>query len=1694
MAQKKFGTFGGVFTPSILTILGVIMYMRLPWIVGQAGLYVTIGVIVVAHILSVTTGLSVSSIATDKKVKAGGTYFIISRSLGLPIGGTLGIALFFGLSLSVSLYLIGFSESFLGFWDIPITKDNIRIAGTIALFAVGTLTFISTSLAMRTQYFIMAAIILSLVTILFGKHDYVPTEPLLNPIENAAPIILLFAIFFPAVTGFEAGVSMSGDLKDPKKSIPVGTIAAIIVGLLVYIGLAFFFAYNVSSDQLINNPNILLEISFFPPLLLAGIWGATISSAIGSILGAPRILQATSQDKITPKIFGKGFGETNEPRNALILTLIIAEAGILIGELNLIARVVSMFFITTYGFLNISSTIEKIASTDFRPSFKIPTWISIVGAITSIILMIELDIVALVGAAIIMGAIFLYLKNKELTLESGDTWEGVWSSILRSGLNRLNRTQTVQRNWRPNIILFSGGLEARPHLIEFGRWLVKKRGILSNFNLIENKNAEQLIRRPKALIEQKENHFEGIFSRELEVNDVYEGMETITKLYGFAGIEPNTVMFGWARDSKDPKAFSKLLRVYQKLDYNIFILDYDKDLKFGNNKTIDLWWRGSGNNASLALTVIKFLQLSEDWNNATARIFIVTNDSSIHNRVYKNVTQILEDHRMTATVKIINNSIENIPFSEIIKLESNDADLVILGLPEIEKQGDILQSSDKLISTLNTVLLIHASTFFKPIYIGIEDQDEFEENSKFDDSIEEEDYLQSLVLPQKDLLSKPISDLSSILKDEIQQYQNDYLLKINFRNNELIDDFHKLIEKAYSDLESGLSSSQIQKSKKVIAKVFSNYLFTSRKFVQDYQQDIIPEQKQFLSVGIQALLANLRNKRNNFFEEITYEIEPDNNELNKTGMAKLISKITPPKKIKVPLQSLVDSFIANFEQLILVPHLNNFAISNYQLISDLQKVFNSTNDSLQKIDSLFEQGFKDENFIENEKLKFNTRIVEVVESNKKKENEVIKHLKSETFQTLQNFSTEIQSENIKKISKQKIREIKKLKFSEEDFFELPNKWERNQSLISNFFIQDLYIKNFQNRIDTIIQRFEQEVLLLIDNRFLDDFEEINNSLKKLKVEHHQPFEFYQLTDEQLNTKDFIEALIKDIDSAVEAMPEQFEIINEESFQNLEQNQFSNVDVVEVNLRRYIDFTVENELIDPLQKELNSISNNLDKSVEIAQDVLRFTKYNFSQSNEKIEQDAEVNKTVLARSLERIEKEIVSIRSIKKNFVDKDKTLLGNIYDKLNPYLVVRSVGEFKHTVRTKEGREIVGTAQDKFNKIKNYTGNMIVNLIYQKSEGVLLAKKIGESTTSYQTQTGKLLNIVSKLEPKSEVINQLPFYYRQLYLGKHFKSKEFLIDRKNELELANDVVKNYNRGYKGGLLIIGDRFSGKTTLSNIVADKFFANKKIYEINPTDSGSISIEDFEKQFSISLNQQGNSEAILNSTPNNTAIIINDLELWWERSNNGFAVVEKIVSLIENYSNKIFFIVNCNKHSLQFINRIYPIENIFISAIQTQPFDAEEIKDAILMRHKSSGLKFEFENKPEEQISNLTLANLFNSYFEISNGNIGLAINAWISSIDRMKSQLLIIKKPENVKDFLLKGIDNEIFLILQQFILHKHLSRQKLERILEIDEIKSYKITESLKRSGLIVEFQSNVFYINPYVHNIISKKLIELELL
>jgi len=483
---NKFGTFAGVFTPSLLTILGVIMYLRLGWVVGESGLIATLGIILIAHVISVTTGLSVSSVATDKKVKAGGLYYMLSRSLGLPIGGSIGITLFIGTALSISLYIVGFSDSFNN--SIGFATEGLgatRLTGTITLTGLVVIALISTSIALKAQFYIMAAIFLSLISILLGAftgaHGLNASAPAIGIPKDGMSLAAVFAIFFPAVTGFTAGVAMSGDLKDPKRSIPIGTMASIAVGLIIYIGLALFLAYSIDSNALRTDYNVLSKVAYFAaygaPLVMAGIWGATLSSALGGILGGPRILQAMSVDRVTPKALAKGAGKSNEPRRALIVTFVIAEAGVLLGELDLIARVVSMFYLTAYGFINLTSALESWSGSDFRPQFKIPRPISILGAVATFVVMFQLDFVAMLVAFTIIGVIFIILTRKQISIGFSDIWQGVWSEVLRTALYKISRKEADQRNWRPNILLFSGDTEKRAYMLEFGQSLVSRLGV-----------------------------------------------------------------------------------------------------------------------------------------------------------------------------------------------------------------------------------------------------------------------------------------------------------------------------------------------------------------------------------------------------------------------------------------------------------------------------------------------------------------------------------------------------------------------------------------------------------------------------------------------------------------------------------------------------------------------------------------------------------------------------------------------------------------------------------------------------------------------------------------------------------------------------------------------------------------------------------------------------------------------------------------------------------------------------------------------------------------------------------------------------------------------------------------------------------------------------------------------------------------
>ncbi len=730
--KKRFGAFSGVFTPSILTILGVIMYLRLGWVTGVAGLWGVIAIIVLAHVISITTGLSISSIATDKKIKAGGIYYLLSRSLGLPMGGSIGITLFIATALSISLYIVGFSDNFL---SLPVIANlfnitevglfHVRITGSIVLVTLVIVGLISTEAAIKTQFLILGAIFLSLVSIVLGILVF-NTNPASSDVLITSParefsFVEIFAIFFPAVTGFTAGVAMSGDLKDPKKDIPRGTLLSIAVGFVVYILMALLFYFYVDNELLVNDYNFLVKVAWIPFLVIAGIWGATLSSALGGILGGPRILQAVAKDRIIPKILGRGHGKNNEPRNALIFTFILAELGILIGDLNIIAGIVSMFYLTAYGFINIAFALEKWASTDFRPSFRIPIWVGVLGFAAAFLVMIQLDVISMMGAMVILIGIYYLIRKKHLHLAMGDVWQSVRSSVLRKMLTQLDKKQLNERNWRANILLFSGGTSNRPHLIEFAKYMVGEHGMISNFDLILNQSSKVLFPKHKQAIPEDEmSGNEGIFSRRQECNNIYAGIKSIAATYGFSGVEPNTVVLGWARQTNDPVGFAQLLKYLSDLDMNIVLLDYDDLQGFGSFKQIDIWWRGGSNNGNLVLSLIKFIGMSYDWRNVVVRLMIINNDKAKEKKIIKDAKKVLDSMRMSAEIRVINNEHKE-PINQVIKNESANADLIFLGLADVQEghEMEFIERADYLYKDLGTIALVKASSFFQELHIGV---------------------------------------------------------------------------------------------------------------------------------------------------------------------------------------------------------------------------------------------------------------------------------------------------------------------------------------------------------------------------------------------------------------------------------------------------------------------------------------------------------------------------------------------------------------------------------------------------------------------------------------------------------------------------------------------------------------------------------------------------------------------------------------------------------------------------------------------------------------------------------------------------------------------------------------------------------------------------------------------------------------
>ncbi len=682
-AGYGFGTFKGVFMPSILTILGVVMYLRTGWVLGNVGLPTTIIIVTLASSITFLTAMSLAALATNMRVGGGGAYFIISRSLGVETGAAVGLPLYLAQALGIAFYIAGFSESLV---QIVPSLDP-TVVGMTTLVAITALAYLSADFALKSQFVIMAAIVVSLASFFLGEA-FVPDAAVAQPNVATLSFWPVFAVFFPAVTGIEAGIAMSGDLKNPTRSLPVGTILAVVVGYTVYVAIAVFLdAQNIDRQTLISDPLVMQKVARWGNAVLVGIWAASLSSAVGALLGAPRTLQALAKDRVVPSFIGRGFGKYNDPRIATLISFVIATMGIMLGDLNLIAPVLSMFFLTSYGVLNLSAGIESlISNAAWRPRFRIPTWVPIAGFGACLVVMLMIAPGATILAVLTVAAIYILMKRRSLRAEWGDIRLGLMIFVTRLLLYKMEDYRITERTWKPNLLVLSGSPTERWYLIELADAIAQSRSFVTVASFVPEKtwSAERLDSLAEATREYLLKREVPAFIRTLPAIDPFEGAATMIRSYGFGPLRPNTILIGETHQAASLVRYAELVQLVARSKRNLIVVREPLEEEGSaappakRKRRIDVWWSPKSANTPLMIAVAVLLRRSEDWTDATLHLRTVVETEAEHAGAAERLQQFATDARVRATTEVLVSGDRTL--LEVIREASDDAELVFMGL------------------------------------------------------------------------------------------------------------------------------------------------------------------------------------------------------------------------------------------------------------------------------------------------------------------------------------------------------------------------------------------------------------------------------------------------------------------------------------------------------------------------------------------------------------------------------------------------------------------------------------------------------------------------------------------------------------------------------------------------------------------------------------------------------------------------------------------------------------------------------------------------------------------------------------------------------------------------------------------------------------------------------------------------------
>ncbi|MDP1834583.1 MAG: hypothetical protein Q8K75_01525 [Chlamydiales bacterium] len=687
--KEGFGTFTGVFVPNVTMMFGVILFMRLSLVLGNVGIWEFAGIMALALLLMLVTSKSIAMIATNMSVGSGGAYYIISRSLGMEIGGAFGIALVLSQLICLCLCTSGFAYSIAALQpDIP-----IEAVEAVTLSVLTLLALTSSNVALRLQTVICVILVVSIGTIFFSKPDY---DGVVIPyLAQPLPFWAAFAMFYPALTGIEAGMAMSGTLKDPAKSLSRGNMLSLIIVAAIYFAIALYLWCTFDVKALQANPMLILQQSRWPAMIYIGIWAATLSTVLGNFVAASRMLQTVAEDGLAPKFLASTYGPLKEPRNALGVIFVVGLCLIMFTTIDQILPILAMICLLTYGILNlVAGLCELVQSPSWRPTYHCPWQLSLLGAALALFFMLMID----PGWAIIsigcMVCIYVWLGTRSHEASFQDFRQTILLFVSRFVLYRLQDSQEHALHWLPHITVFSRGAAHPPKkMIRLAASITKRSGLLSVVSIVPStcSISEHESRTRNFMQKWLASQSVKCMSDTKTYDSFHAGIENLTHSYSPGPLSPNTLMIPVDFEAMDElDSVASVISTAQSQAKNIMLF-FDPPLstdsvfsrKFLRRKKIEIWWPPeNGDSFQLMLSLILSTRSSLTWRNREITLRAIAQDEKAQGHMQQQLQTLLAKMRFKAKADVMLASPEESKDSNL-QTYSHQADLVFVALKPI---------------------------------------------------------------------------------------------------------------------------------------------------------------------------------------------------------------------------------------------------------------------------------------------------------------------------------------------------------------------------------------------------------------------------------------------------------------------------------------------------------------------------------------------------------------------------------------------------------------------------------------------------------------------------------------------------------------------------------------------------------------------------------------------------------------------------------------------------------------------------------------------------------------------------------------------------------------------------------------------------------------------------------------------------